>query len=396
MSRRIAVVGGTPALIECARGLGLDVTFVGLQNTPAAPVPDISLDFTDCEAVVRALRPLHEQRAFDGILSLTETGLVPAAYASAVLGVPGNSLETVLTLRDKVKMRRALGNSPELNVLSVTVRSVSDIIKFHRDIGRDVIVKPVQGQASTGVSRIANESDAQRAWDMLEATGVQLGIAEEYLDGPEYSVEAFSHEGSHNVLAVTAKEVNENFIEISHSMPALLDDATYASIERCIDAFLTRVGLVQGPSHTEIKLGNSGPRIIESHNRIGGDKIRELVLLSTGIDLLTATLRTALGNAVPPVRPRTAKGAAIRFLTASPGTLLSVETPKGLPEGVRLSVDVVAGDKIHTLRSSHDRLGYVIATHEHASGARERAAETASQIVFRVAPPQMESPFSDL
>jgi hypothetical protein len=40
------------------------------------------------------------------------------------------------------------------------------------------------------------------------------------------------------------------------------------------DALLEAVGHRDGPAHTELKLTRNGPRIIESHNRQGGDRIQ--------------------------------------------------------------------------------------------------------------------------
>lgn len=119
-------------------------------------------------------------------------------------------------------------------------------------------------------------------------------LAEEFLSGHEVSVEGFSQDGVHSVVAVTDKLLGEGgsgFIEAGHSVPARVDEAIRQGIVDLTGRLLDAVGLVEGPSHTEIMITDAGLRIIESHNRAGGDNIPELVRLAYGVDLVRARWR---------------------------------------------------------------------------------------------------------
>ena len=123
---------------------------------------------------------------------------------------------------------------------------------------------------------------------------------EEYLDGPEISVETLSFDGRHVVVAVTDKETRRPRLRRDRPFAAqrLLGRDCCARSTRLVTDFLDAVGLRNGPGHTEVKLTSRGPRIVESHNRIGGDRINELAEIAYGVDME----RYALGAAVRPGR----------------------------------------------------------------------------------------------
>jgi hypothetical protein len=71
--------------------------------------------------------------------------------------------------------------------------------------------------------------------------------------------------------------------------------------------FLDAVQLEEGPAHTEITLTSRGPRVIESHDRPGGDRINELVRVAYDVDLKAIALGGPSGlvpvlQSSPPLR----------------------------------------------------------------------------------------------
>ena len=109
--------------------------------------------------------------------------------------------------------------------------------------------------------------------------------------------------------------------------------------------------------------------MIELGARMGGDCITtHLVPLSTGIDMIKATIDICLGD-VPDLEYKFHKGSAIRYLRQSHGTIQKiegVETAKSY-EGVKQVTFVKEiGDSVKNINSSVDRIGYVIAQAESA------------------------------
>ena len=80
-------------------------------------------------------------------------------------------------------------------------------------------------------------------------------------------------------------------------------------------AALAATGMRLGPTHTEVKVTDAGPSIVEINARAAGGMIPELVRLATGVDLLEQQLRAAAGLPLDLV-PTRERVAGIRFLLA--------------------------------------------------------------------------------
>jgi hypothetical protein len=117
-------------------------------------------------------------------------------------------------------------------------------------------------------------------------------LAERFHEGPQYSVEAFSQAAEHAVVAITRKYSDrESMVELGHVLPAPLNDDTQATIRDYVVRMLDALGVEFGPTNTEIVLAADGPRIIETHLRVGGDDIFDLVKDATGVDLVDLQVR---------------------------------------------------------------------------------------------------------
>lgn len=129
-----------------------------------------------------------------------------------------------------------------------------------------------------------------------------------------------------------------------------------------------------------------GPVIIESHNRMGGDRIYELVRLSHGTDLERLSFTLPLDADTLPPTPTPTRAAAVWFVRAEPGRVLSVdgESEAKAAEGVcEVVVTTGPGSEVNPVRSSADRIGYVIAVGADADEALDRARRAAQSVVVR-------------
>ncbi|MBM7443048.1 biotin carboxylase [Streptomyces sp. HB132] len=345
----------------------------------------IAADFSDAGGVHSLLAPMHAVRPFSHVLSLTESGLLPAAQVAARLQVPGVPLGTVQVLQDKRRMRELLNARGISSVRAAPVGSETDLGKFCREVGGPVILKPATGTGSHAVFVVPGPDDAGSAWHQFVRAGGEDALAEEYLDGPEISAEAFSRSGRHTIVALTEKLVSSSFVELGHTVPASVDDALRNNVCVLVQKFLDAVGLCDGPSHTEIRLTARGPRIVESHNRIGGDKIRELVHRAYGVDLVMLTVQCALGLPMPLIPSTPRRGAAVRFLAPPPGVIRRISIPEApeLADGTaKIHLDVAVGDRVEPVRESDDRSGHALAEGSDAVEAAQRCERIAAQVVI--------------
>ncbi|MEV0176956.1 ATP-grasp domain-containing protein [Streptomyces sp. NPDC050803] len=395
MAARIALLGGRPNVLRSAADLGCEVVLVhtpGRYDTEAAAqycVEVVEATLGDEEAAVAAGRALFARQPVARFFSPSELGLVPAARLNEEFGLGGNSVDTVRLLKDKSAMRRRLAELGLSPVRFRVVHGAGELAAFLTELGGPAMVKPLDHGGSMHVYKAGTPADAAGIWAKAETAGRTRMLAEEFLAGHEVSVEAFTDAGVHSVIAVTDKLLGAGgFIEAGHSVPSRIDEATRQEIVELTTRLLDAVGLVEGPSHTEIMITADGLRIIESHNRAGGDSIPELVRLAYGVDLVRAAVAVPLG--IEPWQPGTGRptaGSAIRFLSAEPGVVTGVEVPEDLPEGVTLSLSARPGLVVPPLTWSVDRVcGHVIAVGADAADAAERCEKAAAAVRITTRP----------
>jgi biotin carboxylase len=387
---RIAIIGGAPAALRKAKRAGFDVVWVHdpreLDRNGLAEVAEAHLvDFREPPAVAELLTTVHRLRPLARVISMTEDGLEAAAVTTSALGLPGNGIDVVEVLQDKLAFRELLAERGVDHVPARIGHTEADIRAFVAEFG-SAVIKPRFGSGSLGV-RLVPDPDAATAVAAWAARfGLHTFLMEQFLIGEELSVETFTFSGKHVVLAHTAKEKTGSFVEIGHVQPAELPAEVAARIDHLVIAMLDAVGFADGPAHTEVILTAGGPRLVESHNRRGGDRIADLVDLVFGIDTDALAFRWYAGR-TEPVCPGPAEGgAAIRFLTAEPGVVEAVEGTEAVltdPRLVDLRVDVAPGDTVRPIEWSYDRCGLLLVRGTDARDARQRAHDLAGRITIR-------------
>ena len=343
------------------------------------------MDYTRHDETLAVARAWHEVDPFDAVVSFTEYGLEPASLVAAALGVAGDNLAAVRATRDKTRTRELLDRHGLSPVRHRVCPDRAAAARFLADLdGAAMVLKPCDGGLSEGVCVVHDADGLADGWRWTRRATDGPVLAEEFLTGPEYSVESISHDGRHEIAAVTEKLTTPlpRFIELGHQAPARLDGADHAAVVELVTTFLTLVGQRTGPAHTEIRLTPHGPRIIESQTRFGGDQIWELCELVSGVDLMSETVAALLGLPQPG-RQRGAGGAAIRFFgheNVRVVDVTGVEQARHAPGAVRVTCSLAPGQQLGPLLSSDSRQGYVLCTGADTAEAAQRA-EAARDLV---------------
>jgi biotin carboxylase len=406
---RILIIGGKLQHVCKARELGLDVVHAQFPDEYdrghwAYVDQALLLDYGDIDRLLPLAEALHKAYPFQAAVSLFELGLLPAARINEALGLGGESVATVELLLDKWRMRRHLAARGISPVASAVGRSAHDVREFVEAHGLPIIVKPIRESGSLAVfcirDRAGMDAVAEQfrsldgrwaARDLSFADSFDEFLMEEFLDGPEISVETLTFDGRHVVVAVTDKECGgSGFVEIGHSQPSGCSAETLREVTRLVPEFLDAVGLRNGPAHTEVKLTSRGPRIVESHNRVGGDRINELAEIAYGVDMERYALGAGLGVVEPlNASPEPRGGAAVRFLTPEPGRVVEVtgiDTVRADLAFVDVQLKVKPGDEVPPLTWNEDKVGHVIARGATAAEAIANGRRLATTIHVRTEP----------
>lgn len=269
------------------------------------------LDLLDRDAVLAAARELAATTPVLGVLSWDEALIVTTAHVAHELGVPGAGITAIEGCRDKFRSRRVLTAAGVVQPRFDFVQDETQAVAAAERIGYPVVVKPRGMGAGIGVVLASDANAVREAFHAAErsslmgATAYQGGaLVEEYLTGPEISVDGAVVDGEYTPLFVARKTVGmhpyfEEFGHVVNAADELLADprllATLALAHRAIE-------FRHGVTHTEVKLTERGPVIVEINGRLGGDLIPLLARFATGIEPGAVAVDVALGvhPEVPP------------------------------------------------------------------------------------------------
>ena len=353
--------------IKKAKEMGYKVGVIDYNpNAIGIPLADqyFNVSTIDPEGVLQAARQFNA----DGFLTLaTDLPMRAVAYACEQMGIPGISQQTALLATDKGEMIQALKKYGVESPWYVVIRSESELKEIAEKISFPCVMKPTDNAASRGVVLVHDEKELLASYEYARAQSHSgQVIVEEYMVGAEVSVEVLTYQGASHVLQITDKITSgaPHFVEMGHNQPSKLSSETQVKIRDVACRAVKALGIHTGPAHVEIIVTEEGPKIVELGARLGGDCITShLVYLSTGIDMVCETIKVLCGEK-PDLRPTFEKGAAIRFLTSDKlGVFHHVEGEERIREMngvIEVSDIMVPGDLIESIKSSDDRVAYVI------------------------------------
>lgn len=323
----------------------------------------------DIPAVVEAAK----ERQVDGVLTLcTDMPVRTVAAVAEALNLPAISVENAFRSTDKIKMRETLKEKGVPIPYFVRAKNEEEYRKAIDEVraqGFRCIVKPADNSGSRGINLIERyDTDYLKEVYAYSRSNSRSGdvVVEEYMEGPEVCVETLSSDGVCYPIQITDKLTTgaPYFVEMGHSQPSMLPQEVQEEIRKTASACNIALGNTNGSSCTEIKVTPTGVKIVEMGARLAGDYMTtDLVPLSCGVNMVESVIRIALGEK-PDHTHKFEKASAIRFLSAEEGVIESIEgvdAASAVPGVVRIGFDKKVGDRSSTIKSSLDRIGYVIA-----------------------------------
>ncbi|WP_222115676.1 ATP-grasp domain-containing protein [Microbacterium sp. SLBN-146] len=234
-------------------------------------------------------RRLHREDPFTAVIS----PLDPLTHAAATLAqewglTTAPTPESVRRTLDKSVFRTTLRDAGLQRVPAAVVDGPDDIRRFGDAHGWPVVVKPLSGAGSTGVTRRCGRSDVDDAWRRAATrtadTPTGAVMVEQFIAGDVLVVDTFSVHGEHIVTATGCEVMAmDPPVIVCSGMPAPLPMERMHEAIAKVEAMLTVVGHRIGPAHTELLVSAEGMEILECQLRLGGE-FPELTALSGGPD----------------------------------------------------------------------------------------------------------------
>ncbi len=311
----------------------------------------------------------------------TDKPLFMMARVAAELELPFPGYSAVEKTTRKDIFKRVLMDNGIPCAKGFSIDSLEGIEKTIETLGMQdpFILKPVDNSGSRGVVSAKTIHEIKEYFNYsMSFSGQKKVIIEEYITGPEFSVESLTYHGETKIIQVTEKVTTSApyNVELGHIQPVRLTRPAQARIGEEVKRMIHCLQLDHCACHTELKYYNDKIIIIENGARLGGDFITSmLVPASTGISMEKAVIDMACGIK-PDLGESLDHGSCIRYLELPCGTVDHIGPLENIsknPEILELSFTKKVGDTIPSITNSLDRYGYLIAKGKTRSLAIENA-----------------------
>lgn len=361
----VLIVGTTDDYIEQIRQLTAggaffltDISVFRNRGSSVSEKDELVLNLSDCSEVTAALESKRTEDSLfiKGIACFDCEWLWLASNIANRLSLPFVSEASVLLCRDKHRSMTLLKDSgiscPKVALLDVEDEISIPVLNRPCD---QLVLKPLTGSGSelTFLCRTQEEfqinfktiksklsAKKQDPINVINKTSYSNKIlAEEFVDGQEFSVDACAISGEVHILRITTKYRYEKgpfgTIE-AYEMPAPFSQA---DINGHITPLLTKaaraLGIRDSIFMTDIIWSEKGPFLLEITPRPGGDLLPDLIKESCGLDMINFAIESALDdNLSLPSSLEFKRLIGIKFFAEQAGTVNRLE----LKEGVRIKI----------------------------------------------------------
>jgi biotin carboxylase len=377
---RLLVLGAGPAqlgLLASARRHGLYV--IAVDRDPGAP----GFRYADRRAIVSTedepgIERLAAAERVDGIIAPgIDWPVAIAARIAERLGLPHPiSPETAALSTSKLRQREAFAAAGVPQPRSVVCSGAEEAAEAAVSIGYPCVVKAPDRQGQRGLTLVPEARRMAAAVEVaLDASRSATLLVEEHVAGHEVTVNGFSLGGWFHPLTVTDRltaDAPAFGVALAHVWPSVLAPPRIAGAIEVAAGAVEAIGIAEGPSYTQVLVGEEGARVGEVAARLGGGHDAELCRAVLGVELNSLALSSALGWEISPQQlapVAQAGGGCVRFLVAPPGELRNV-----------------SGHRFGPLIRGSDRAGAILSVGASREAALEYADAAASLVRFETVP----------
>ncbi len=365
----------------------------GNKNAPAVNDVDIFLpiDLKDLAGLAEAAREIKESEGLDGVFTAGTDFSASVAWVAEKLGLPGISYKTALNATDKVRMRSFF---KENGVSSPNFVEISEDMDFEREVSSlkyPLVVKPVDSMGARGVRKIADSTELNSAViDAIRFSRTDRGIVEEFISGEEYSVDALVYKGEVTIHGLAIRHIYfpPCFIEMGHTMPALLSIEKQKEIEDEFKKGVKALGIDNGAAKGDIIYSEKGPVIGEIAARLSGGYMSGWTFPQASlVESTKGAMEIALGLKPQEYDGTYKKVTAEKAFLSIPGRVKSIGN---IEEAYKtdfvndLFLRIEEGDSVDFPVNNVEKCGNVISAHIDRKEAESSAAKACSKVLIRL------------
>lgn len=329
----------------------------------------VNVSIIDKEAVLAVAK----EKNIDGIMSFgVDPGVIAASYVQNKMGLPSfGPYESVEILQNKDKFRQFLADNGFNVPKSKGFSSVEEALKDREFYEFPVIVKPTDSAGSKGVTRVDCFEELLPALEYAFAHSIKgKVIVEEFIEksGCSSDTDSFSVDGELKFVSFSAQRFDEHAVNpytpAAYSWPSTYTPEEEKYLTSEIQRLLTLLRMQTSIYNIETRIGTNGkPYIMEVSPRGGGNRLAEVVRYATGVDMITACVKAAVGDEIEDICPKPYNGYWAEFVLHSnhAGVFEGLEISKDMPvEIIEEDLWVNKGDFIEGFEGANNAIGMLI------------------------------------
>lgn len=230
------------------------------------------IDLKDKENLASLGRELQKRGGLAAVFTAGTDFSASVAYVAEKCGLSGHSYESALNASIKTRMRACFRKA---GVPSPVFREVTEVAENEVEnvMEYPLVVKPVDNMGARGCRMIRSSREfLPAAKAAVENSKTHCAILEDYMCGPEYSIDAIIYDGTMTVTGFADRHIYfpPYFIETGHTMPTACDSLMYRQLISTFALGVKSLGLTRGAVKADIKYTEKGPMIGEIAARLSG------------------------------------------------------------------------------------------------------------------------------
>ncbi|WP_321972506.1 hypothetical protein [Paratractidigestivibacter sp.] len=315
----ILLLGGSKqqvVAIEAAKRLGYRTVLCDyLPDNPGQYVADVFYQQSTTDK--QKMLEIAQLEGVSGVLAYSsDPAATTAAYVAERLGLPTNPLKSVEVLSEKHLFRKYLAGHgfPCPKSVPVAVGASADEVLgvlLGEEMSFPVVIKPTDSSGSKGVSIIDAPDIEKFARALKTAAGFsrnEVLILEEYIEYGFPRViggDVFVVDGEvrfWGLMSCLRDYRQGGLVPVGERNPSGLSDIQETRVREQVQALVTSLGIEFGELNVEIIVGKDDvPYFLELGARAGGNMIPIQLSDLSGIDLVEANVRYAMGDRSMPI-----------------------------------------------------------------------------------------------
>lgn len=375
MLKKILLLGGSRYLlpvIESIHKLGYyAITCDYLPNNIAHKYSDEyhNVSIIEKDSVLQ----LAEQLKVDGIMSFAcDPGVATAAYVAEKMGLPSvGSYEAVSILQNKGRFRKFLTDNGFNVPKAKSYKNINDALMDKDFFKWPVIVKPTDSAGSKGVKKVETFEQLQAAIEYaLAYSHSDEFIIEEFIEKKGFSSDSdsFSVDGELKFVSFSSQRFDDKAVNpytpSAYSWPSSISKENQTVFASELQRLIKLLELKTSIYNIEVRESIDGvPYIMEVSPRGGGNRLAEMLRYATGVDMIEAAVKAAVGDNVSDIEQADFNGhwAEVILHSDKPGIFTGLKIADEIQKNVvEKDLWIAEGDKVGGFEGANEAIGTLV------------------------------------